>query len=733
MSTVRTASLLAGRRAAHRAARVRIAAALTGIAVAAPLAAQLPAHAQGPDRSARTAVDTTYLSDALGLPTNTVVETVTYDRFQWLLKQPGQFAFLIGSTTDAGFAQKAVAADAAARAAGVTTLYWFDPNLSGQAGVLNLDTRKPEGIDLDSASQAVFGNVWANIEAQYFGNGTKAVPNAAGNAVTLSADAAVVNDAVDPLFDARPGAEDAVPADDALFLVYDKDRVVSGAADKVVDWVNLSEASDVATEVASVVTAAGGGAGLEKVSQFQWWKSQNNSRHSTASPDPARYGGDIITDADDARGWRVQQVTYPELVHLLEVKEEGANFALLFGGTWCPNTRAVIADVNREAQENGVRTVYNFDLVLDGAITNGANAGTNPIHVRDSANRNGVNDFRPSFVYGDLVRKYFRNAVTEYDPHTGNRVSYYPANDQAAFPDVVRKLQVPYLVNYERGTGNNPSNTAVKRQWIQQGVDASTGLATFKEYMTNAWFTRPSPQLGLNFAIPRDESTLDAGQQAQLEQARTSLAFGQEAVRALGDFFGGLLGAVRSTRTVTAPAVTYGAAPKVTVAVTNRFGRVAAGNLSLKVAGKTYLAPIREGSAVFTLDRLVPGKHAFTVTFAGDSELLGFTETGQVSVAKAKAGALSTKVTKVPTSKKAGKATVTLAAPRGLATTSGKVTLSLKKGSSTKKVTGTLKSGKVTVTLPKLKKGTWRTTVTWAGDARYVGATASGPKVVVKK
>lgn len=130
----------------------------------------------------------------------------------------------------------------------------------------------------------------------------------------------------------------------------------------------------------------------------------------------------------------------------------------------------MLKDVNAQAQENDVATVYNFDLVLDGGTVNGTNGGSNPIHVRDNANSGSTFNFRPSYVYGDVVRTYFKNLVTEYDPNSGTSVSYYPGGDLTAFPSVVRKLQVPFVLNYERGTGTNPSSTAVKRQWIQQNV-----------------------------------------------------------------------------------------------------------------------------------------------------------------------------------------------------------------------------------------------------------------------
>ena len=64
---------------------------------------------------------------------------------------------------------------------------------------------------------------------------------------------------------------------------------------------------------------------------------------------------------------------------------------------------------------------------------------------------------------------------------------------------------------------------------------------------------------------------------------------------------------------------------------------------------------------------------------------------------------------------------------------SGKVTVSFTKGKTSKTVTGTLKNGTVTVTVPKLAKGTWKVTVAWAGDTTYQAASASGASIKVTK
>jgi hypothetical protein len=763
--------------------RTRAASALVAAALGlAPLALSgVTGAAHAASRSAQTSVDTSYLADTLGLPANTVVETVTYDRFQWLLQQPGQFAFLIGNPADANFKANAVAADAAARAAGVSKIYWFDPNLSGYAKTSateyrSLDTRNPSDINLAASSQTVFGNTWKHLLGAYLGNGIKSTA-ASSTTVTISSDNTVVNDAVNPLFDYRTGQTTAAGSRDDLFFVYDKDHTSGGAADKIVAWTDLSTAADVAAVTAGVgttLTAAGGGAVIDALDQFHWWKSAANGKHAASYADAQRYGGDILTDADAADGWRIQQVTYPELLHILDKKDDAQqNFALLFGGTWCHNTRAVLKDVNAQAQDNDVKVVYNFDLVLDGGTTNGSNGSGNPIHVRDNANSGSTTNFRPSNLYGDLVRTYLKNVVTEYDPNSGSRVSYYAKGDTAAFPDVVRKLQVPFVINYQRGTGSTPSATSVKRQWIQQNTDSSTGLPTFKEYMSEWWFTHPSARLGLNatytspanpgfpvdLAIPAtadaaedapdsafltaaEKTTLSADDQASVvgarralvAQALTNKVFGQEAVSKLKTFFGGLPGGVVSDQVVRAVPAKVGSAAQVNLSIANDYGRIPTGQATLTIAGRTLTAAVANAGASFAVSGLAAGSYPFTVSYTGDDQIVGFSKTGTLVVSKATVTKVSGKVTKAPTSKKAGALTATVQAPAGLAKATGAVTVTLTKGAKVTKVTAKLTAaGTVKVKLPKLAKGTWKVAVAYAGDATYLQAASTATTLKIKK
>jgi hypothetical protein len=82
------------------------------------------------------------------------------------------------------------------------------------------------------------------------------------------------------------------------------------------------------------------------------------------------------------------------------------------------------------------------------------------------------------------------------------------------------------------------------------------------------------------------------------------------------------------------------------------------------------------------------------------------------------------KVSKRPTSTKAGQATITVKSTAPGARPSGKAKVTITKGKTAKTVTVTVKNGKATVKLPKLKKGTWRLRVAYAGSATQAPSTS---------
>ena len=197
--------------------------------------------------------------------------------------------------------------------------------------------------------------------------------------------------------------------------------------------------------------------------------------------------------------------------------------------------------------------------------------------------------------------------------------------------------------------------------------------------------------------------------------------------------------AVATTVTATWPStLTYGTASSVPVTVTAASGAAKPSGAVRLVSGATTLGTANlsaAGTASFPLSAtLEPGSVALQVVYAGVATAFSPSQSAAktIVVAMAAPGAAVLKVKKAPTTKKGGSATVTVATPAGLAKAGGTAQLVLKKGKTTKKVNVAIKAGVGTAKLPKLPKGTWSATVTYAGDAHYTSTKSKAVKVKVK-
>lgn len=119
-------------------------------------------------------------------------------------------------------------------------------------------------------------------------------------------------------------------------------------------------------------------------------------------------------------------VSYDQLIRLFE---SDGTYMVLFGGSWCGNTQAVIGQINDVAKEYGVKEIYNFDWRVDGS----------KVHLRDTKNPFAN-------LYVDVVNKYLPNIVTIYEK-SANGVSYTAADGSTV---TANKLQVPFLFIYNR-------------------------------------------------------------------------------------------------------------------------------------------------------------------------------------------------------------------------------------------------------------------------------------------
>lgn len=190
---------------------------------------------------------------------------------------------------------------------------------------------------------------------------------------------------------------------------------------------------------------------------------------------------------------------------------------------------------------------------------------------------------------------------------------------------------------------------------------------------------------------------------------------------------------------VTAGTPAYGAGGEVVVAVTDADGTpVDAGTVTLTGLGAPQTADVTDGTLRASVPAtLEPGTHPVSVAYTGTGRFESAAATAAVTVSKAKVK-IGTKVTTKPTVRKAGKVKVTLTSTSGTASgvkkATGTVKLVLKKGGT--KVTRNAKAtnGSVTISVPKLARGTWTIQVRYVGDDRYraVALTRTG-KVTLKR
>ncbi|WP_127794484.1 IPT/TIG domain-containing protein [Agromyces sp. LHK192] len=443
------------------------AAALAASGLVASLAA--PAHAETDAAPAEpAAIDTLdYLADTYGIE-DAVIETVTFERFEFLLQQEGRFAFLIGGPDDPTTVETIGTIDEVAKAAGVDAVYTFNPKLDG------------DRLDIRTTANADVAPLWTRLVTEY-----------------LSKD-------VQTPFDGT---------DDPYLFVYDRSHTADGGAeDRIVSALTAPVASGALADPTardayrtSVAAVLGSGDDLDAIDQFTFYRDVVNAKHASAYGGLTEYGGSTILDEADA-DWRVQGITYPELVDLFE---SDGDHVLLLGGTWCHNTRAVLKHANEDAVANGVETVYFFDLRLDGA-------SGNDLHIRDTGSE--FADF-----YGDLVTEFLPQLKTQYvtNGSPGQRVDFYPGGDTTQPLATAQKLQVPFLIEYDgdREVGGEPAPVA--RQWIHDNGDG-----TYREYMTEWWYVIDQPG---RYASRPDPVALEA-----------QLVFADEAISALDEFFAGL-------------------------------------------------------------------------------------------------------------------------------------------------------------------------------------------------
>ncbi|WP_456696817.1 Ig-like domain-containing protein [Aeromicrobium sp. P5_D10] len=700
------------------------------------------AHAAVPAATHGATID--YFDDVyVALGANSVFETVTVERFEYILKnKTGNFAFVIGDPKNASTQATIGQIDAVAKAQGIEHIYNFTPKLDGDT--LNIWDLSQSNLRTGTNPDPAGGNRTGSGLAQY---------EALGNRLLTD----YLNQDTTPQF-----TKDATT--DPYLFVYNKDRKVGEAEDRIVSSLTgVKTAADLDTPAEVDAYRAQVAAVLDDVpaaqyatnTQFDFNRDEFNRRHferSVKDADPAvqadklaRFGGDIFESSDATDGFRIETITYPELQHLL--KQPG-DFPILFGGTWCHNTAAIIKDVNRIAQEQGVKKVYNFDFSLDST----GNGGGQAQHIRDNAlvDVPGGKVIRPSHLYGDLVNTYLTNAETQYRTAADverlggnvNAVSYYPGGDTTKELKQARKIQVGHVLTYNKDHKDAAGNPApVVDQAIRQNDDGGN-----TEHMTEWWFVK-----GKNLAAGDTtlRGTASPTSEAGSNGLQSQRAFAKEGIDEIETIFKGLAGkSVQTTTTVTGASgtVSEGATPTLDVSVTadgyapfislntvsqstapnNTTGKprgwVALFNGDTKVAEARLK---RDGTASFPLAAQTRGNKSFTVRYFGRGDVL---EPSQKVVSFFVGDASTTTLADLPSRAFGAGGTTTATVTPGA---TGKVSLQGLPGAS---IEGDIVSGTATLAIPaSTPAGTYSVTAQYGGDDTYGTSTSEARTLTVTK
>ncbi|WP_458405758.1 hypothetical protein [Methanobrevibacter sp.] len=177
---------------------------------------------------------------------------------------------------------------------------------------------------------------------------------------------------------------------------------------------------------------------------------------------------------------------------------------------------------------------------------------------------------------------------------------------------------------------------------------------------------------------------------------------------------------------------TYATSKNVVVTLKDANGNVLAGKkvtIVLNGASKTVNTNGKGQATLAIGTALAPKTYYAKFTFAGDSAYLKSTGSVKVTVKKA-TPKLTAKKKTFKVKMKTKKYTITLKTNKGKAFNKVKVSIVVKG----KKYTATVKKGKATFNLKKLtKKGTYKATVTFAGNKYYNKVTVKNVKITVKK
>lgn len=398
--------------------------------------------------------DYAYLGDE-----DSVYESLTLEKSYYLFQQEGTYLILLGGSWCGNTTPVIGYINEVAKEYGVTTIYNLDFRLDGtnrSSHVRETEGAQSQGADIPGSSyNYLYGEIVTrflnnlNDYVEYKVDTESAVTytNAAGEKVT------VPKVQVPFLFlynkDNKDENGNPAPIVAGIELMKVRDDFVTG------EEVNTEAVNEYKQILRSSVFDAAAQTELSSFTDADYIRLSYNEK-----------SGQEIFGPDDEIAFEV--LTYKQFSWLLE---QNGSYIIFLGGSWCPNTQAVVKIVNDYAVANNV-TVYTFDTKLDGGYARRFWGYERDLHIRDNNS-----EFAPLYV--DLVLGYFQNLETEYTLESGNTIHYENADGETV---TAKKLQVPYLLVYTKGLEDDYAHFVPISAYVEKMLTLD---ATRDDYVLN--------------------------------------------------------------------------------------------------------------------------------------------------------------------------------------------------------------------------------------------------------
>lgn len=366
---------------------------------------------------------------------NPVYKTTTIEDLVRLFESDGTYAILFGGAWSDQTQASIGFINDVAKEYGVETIYNFDTRLDGNTAEI-----------ADSSNK--FANYYVDLVKKYLPNITTLYDKNDGNpnhnvSYTSKIGVRTANKIQAPfLFIYNKNHKDAQNNSAPIITQLESTKVwndflTNGQLDQIKVNAYKVQIRTVFETIATKKIAK-----VDTLANFEFYKTPYNDKAKVT----------ILEAADSPVVY--EHITYHQLTKLLNSK---GNYALLFGGSWCPNTQAIIKYANEYAKKHNINKIYVWDTKLDAGSSISA---PEDVTINGNALQIRATGHPYANLYVDLVNTYLTNINTLYDKNDGiasHNISYTDAN---GIKHVSNKLQVPFLFTYNKEHKDVQGNSA---------------------------------------------------------------------------------------------------------------------------------------------------------------------------------------------------------------------------------------------------------------------------------